>query len=193
LDFGKNEQDHFIHKGVKSMHQKYRNGLLLASLFIFTILTGNVQAQTTIPADFGAKGALQDSSITLEDALVYAIQDEYLAQARYDAVISKFGSIRPFTNIKTSEQRHITALLSLFQKYNVKIPANNAKQYVSAPDTLKDAFTQGVQGEIENIAMYDKFVTIPSLPQDLKMVFTQLGAASKNHLRAFRRGANRDQ
>lgn len=175
------------------MLQKYRNVLFLASLIIFTILTGNVQAQTTIPADFGAKGALQDSSITLEEALVYAIQDEYLAQARYDAVISKFGSIRPFSNIKASEQRHITALLSLFQKYNVKIPPNNAKQYVSGPDTLKDAFTQGVQGEIENIAMYDKFVAIPSLPQDVKMVFTQLGAASKNHLRAFRRGANRDQ
>lgn len=175
------------------MHQKYRNGLLLASLFILTILTGNVQAQTTIPTDFGAKGALRDSSITLEDALVYAIQDEYLAQARYDAVISKFGSIRPFTNIKVSEQRHITALLSLFQKYNVKIPANTAKQYVSAPDTLKAAFTEGVQGELENIAMYDKFVAIPSLPQDVKMVFTQFGAASKNHLRAFRRGVNRNQ
>jgi hypothetical protein len=175
------------------MHHKYRNGLLLASLFIFTFLTGNVQAQTPIPTDFGAKGALQDSSITLEEALVYAIQDEYLAQARYDAVISKFGSIRPFTNIKASEQRHITALLSLFQKYNVKIPANTAKQYVSAPDTLKEAFQQGVEGEIENIAMYDKFVAIPSLPQDVKMVFTQLGTASKNHLQAFRRGANRNQ
>lgn len=183
----------FTLKGANNMNQKFPIVLLVAGLIMFSVLTGNVQAQTTVPADFGAKGALQDSSITLEEALVYAIQDEYLAQARYDAVISKFGSIRPFSNIKASEQRHITALLGLFQKHDVKIPANTANQYVSAPNTLKEAFQQGVDGEIENIAMYEKLATIPSLPQDAKMVFTQLGDASKNHLRAFRRGLSQEQ
>ncbi len=164
-------------------------------LFCFVLLAGMAgatQAQTQPPANFGAKGALQDSSITLDEALVYAIQDEYLAQARYDAVIGKFGSIRPFINIKAAEQQHINALLALFQKYNKQIPENNAKQFVSAPETLKDAFNQGVQGEIDNIAMYDKLKTIPGLPEDAKTVFTQLGNASKNHLRAFQRGAGRN-
>lgn len=174
------------------MIQKYSIGLFLMGLILFSLLSGNVQAQTIVPADFGAKGALQDTSITIEEALVYAIQDEYLAQARYDGTISKFGSIRPFSNIKAAEQRHITALLSLFQKYNVKIPSNTAKQYVPAPASLKEAFQQGVDGEIENIAMYEKLAAIPALPQDVKMVFTQLGNASKNHLQAFRRGLSRE-
>jgi len=174
------------------MIQKYSIGLLFMGLIMFSLFSGNVQAQTAVPADFGAKGALQDTSITMEEALVYAIQDEYLAQSRYDSIISEFGSIRPFSNIKAAEQRHITALLSLFQKYNVKIPANTAKQYVSAPATLKEAFQHGVDGEIANIAMYDKLAAIPALPQDVKMVFTQLGNASKNHLQAFRRGLSRE-
>ncbi|WLR57432.1 DUF2202 domain-containing protein [Mesobacillus subterraneus] len=165
----------------------------VAACFFFLIsFSGAVQAQTELPADFGAKGALKDSSITFDEALIYAIQDEYLAQARYDAVIGKFGNIRPFNNIMAAEQQHISALVSLFQKYDKQIPEDNAKQYVSAPGTLKEAFNQGVQGEIDNIAMYDKLKTIPSLPEDAQMVFTQLGNASKNHLRAFQRGAVRN-
>jgi hypothetical protein len=165
-------------------------------LFIFTawiFFTGAyVSAQTTVPADFGAKGALQDSAITLEKALVYAIQDEYFAQAKYDAVISKFGSIRPFTKIKASEQQHISALLVLFQRYNIKVPENTAAQYVTVPATLKEAFQQGVDGEVENIAMYEKLAAIPNLQQDAKVVFSNLGSASQNHLRAFRQGLGRN-
>jgi hypothetical protein len=164
-------------------------------LFTFTILTLftsiNVYAQTPVPANFGAKGALSDSSITLEEALIYAIQDEYLAQARYDSVINKFGSIRPFSNIKASEKVHILALLNLFQKYNIKIPQDTAEQYVTAPASLKEAFQQGVDGEVDNIAMYEKLTAIPNLPQDAKNVFANLGNASKNHLLAFRRGLSR--
>ncbi|MBT2663139.1 DUF2202 domain-containing protein [Bacillus sp. ISL-45] len=163
-----------------------------ACLFLFISFSGAVHALTEVPADFGAKGALQDTSVTMDEALVYAIQDEYLAQARYDAVIGKYGSIRPFRNIKAAEQQHISALVTLFQKYNKQIPEDNAKQYASVPGTLKEAFNEGVQGEIDNIAMYDKLKTIPSLPEDVKAVFTQLGNASKNHLRAFQRGAGRN-
>ncbi|WNF24740.1 DUF2202 domain-containing protein [Mesobacillus jeotgali] len=165
---------------------------VVAFMFLFISFSGPAQAQTELPADFGAKGALKDNSITFDEALVYAIQDEYLAQARYDAVIGKFGNIRPFSNIKAAEQQHISALVALFQKYNKPIPEDNAKQYVTAPGTLKEAFNDGVQAEIDNIAMYDKLKTIPALPEDAKMVFTQLGNASKNHLRAFQRGAGRN-
>ncbi|MEW8985684.1 MAG: DUF2202 domain-containing protein [Bacillus sp. (in: firmicutes)] len=152
---------------------------VVAFMFLFISFSGPAQAQTELPADFGAKGALKDNSITFDEALVYAIQDEYLAQARYDAVIGKFGNIRPFSNIKAAEQQHISALVALFQKYNKPIPEDNAKQYVTAPGTLKEAFNDGVQAEIDNIAMYDKLKNIPNLPEDAKMVFTQLGNASK--------------
>lgn len=150
-------------------------------------------AETELPQDYGAKGALQDSSITLEEALTYAIQDEYLAQARYDTIIAKFGSIRPFTQIKTAEQRHISALLSLFKKYNIKVPEDNAKQYTKEPGSLKEAFQAGVEGEVDNIAMYNKLASLSGLPQDVKVVMKQLGDASQNHLTAFRRGLSQHQ
>lgn len=165
--------------------------LLLTFTVLFLFTSSLVFAAPAVPADFGAKGALQDSSITLEEALVYAIQDEYLAQARYDAIINKFGSIRPFNNIKSAEQQHILTLVSLFQKYNIKIPQDTAAQYVTAPATLKEAFQQGVDGEVDNIAMYEKLAGTPDLPPDVKNVFANLGNASKNHLRAFRRGLGR--
>ncbi|TDL61335.1 DUF2202 domain-containing protein [Rhodococcus qingshengii] len=146
-----------------------------------------------LPQNYGAKGALQDSSITLEEALIYAIQDEYLAQARYDTIIAKFGSIRPFTQIKSAEQRHISALLSLFERYNIKVPEDNAKQYTKEPGSLKEAFQASVEGEVDNIAMYNKLVSISGLPQDIKVVMKQLGNASQNHLAAFKRGLSQYQ
>lgn len=175
------------------MNQMSRIVLFFASFFLLSFFSQSGYAQTLPPGNYGAKGALQDSSITTEDALVYAIQDEYLAQARYDAVINKFGAIRPFSKIKFAEQRHIAALLSLFQKYNVQIPKDTAKEYVSAPSSLKDAFQQGVDSEVDNIAMYEKLTNISDLPKAVRSVMKQLGDASKNHLIAFRRGLGRTE
>lgn len=165
---------------------------IVALLFI-VFLSSEVSAETEVPQDYGAKGALQDPSITLEEALTYAIQDEYLAQARYDTIIAKFGSIRPFTQIKSAEQRHISALLTLFKKYNVKVPEDNSKQYTKEPGSLKEAFQAGVEGEVDNIAMYNKLTSISALPQDVKAVMKQLGDASQNHLAAFKRGLSKSK
>ncbi len=153
--------------------------------FNFSFLNAKAEA---LPEDYGAKGALQDTSITLKEALTYAIQDEYLAQARYDAIIKEFGDIRPFSQIKIAEQRHITALLPLFTRYNITVPENNASQYTTTPKTLKEAFEAGVQGEVDNIAMYEKLADLSDLPQDVQTVMTRLGDASKNHLAAFKKG-----
>lgn len=173
------------------MKISYVGKMFLVVVAFMMLLTSNSLAQTAPPASYGAKGALQDTSITLGEALTYAIQDEYLAQARYDAIIGKFGAIRPFTQIKAAEQRHIQALLPLFQRYNIALPANTASQYTQAPATLKEAFQAGVQAEIDNIAMYEKFVAIPGLPQDVKTVFSNVGGASRNHLAAFQAGLSR--
>ncbi|WP_318247303.1 DUF2202 domain-containing protein [Halobacillus litoralis] len=139
---------------------------------------------------FGAKGALNDDSLTFPKALTYAMQDEYLAQARYDDILNTFGSIRTFEQIKQAELRHINALTVLFQRYQIPLPENDAANYVTTPTTVKEAYSQGVQGEIDNIAMYEKFLTY-ELPSDARIVFTQLRNASLNHLAAFERGASR--
>jgi hypothetical protein len=175
------------------MGRKITNSIKIVVLLFMVFTISKVSAETQVPQNYGAKGALQDSSITLEKALTYAIQDEYLAQARYDSVIAKFGSIQPFIQIKSAEQRHISALLTLFKKYNVKVPENNAKQYTKEPGSLKEAFQAGVEGEVDNIAMYNKLATIPALPQDVKAVMKQLGDASQNHLAAFKRDLSQNQ
>jgi hypothetical protein len=159
-------------------------------IFNFSYLDAKAEA---LPENYGAKGALQDTSITLKEALTYAIQDEYLAQARYDAIIKEYGEIRPFSQIKMAEQRHISALLPLFTRYNISVPENNATQYTTTPKTLKEAFEAGVQGEIDNIAMYQKLADLPDLPQDVRTVMVRLGDASKNHLSAFKKGLSQYQ
>ncbi len=171
-----------------------KKGIIIAIIsFIFLNFSQiDVKAEAP-PEDYGAKGALQDSSISLQEALTYAIQDEYLAQARYDAIMKEFGEIRPFSQIKIAEQRHITALLPLFTRYNISVPEDNASQYTTTPKTLKEAFEAGVQGEIDNIAMYQKLADLPDLPQDVRTVMVRLGDASKNHLAAFKKGLSQYQ
>lgn len=141
--------------------------------------------------NYGAKGALNASTLTLPQMLTYALQDEFLAQARYNNILSTFGNIRTFAQIKEAELRHIQALLPLFERYQVALPADVSQSFVSTPASIKAAFAKGVQGEIDNIAMYNKFLNY-TLPADVQTVFTQLRNASLNHLAAFERGLARD-
>ena len=140
--------------------------------------------------NYGAKGALNATALTLEQMLIYAMQDEYLAQARYDDILQTFGYVRTFARIKEAELRHIDALSILFDRYQIPIPNDISNQFVTTPETIKDAFAAGVSGEIDNIAMYEKFLSY-DIPQDMRMVFTQLRNASRNHLTAFERGLER--
>jgi hypothetical protein len=124
---------------------------------------------------------------TLEEMLVYAIEDEYKAYAEYEKIIDIYGDPRPFTNIIKAEQTHIEALEPLFEKYNFDLPENNAKEEVIVPNDLQEAMDIGVQAEIDNIAMYEKFLS-QELPQDIEDTFNYLMNASENHLSAFQRG-----
>jgi hypothetical protein len=142
-------------------------------------------------ADFGAGGASTDTDLTLEDMLTYAIQDEYLAKAEYEAILAEFDVTRPFTNILKAEIQHISALVPLFNTYSFILPADTAKDHVILPDTLQEIYSIGVEAEIANIAMYEKFLAQPNLPEDVKTVFTALMNASENHLAAFERAGDR--
>ncbi|MFD2639503.1 ferritin-like domain-containing protein [Piscibacillus salipiscarius] len=141
-------------------------------------------------SNYGAKGALTDSALDLNKMLTYALEDEYLAQSRYQVVLQEFGAVRPFTQIQQAEVRHINALLPLFNRYQIPIPEDDSLQYITVPISLEEAFNEGVEGEIDNISMYNRFLNL-DLPNDVRRVFTQLRNASLNHLEAFRRGAMR--
>ncbi len=128
----------------------------------------------------------------LQKALVEALQDEYKARGTYRLVISKFGEIRPFINIIESEERHIQALLSLFDRYEIPVPADNWADRITAPASVSQACQIGVQSEIENGQMYQRLLALTSDYPDVQRVFLNLQRASQeNHLPAFQRCAER--
>lgn len=120
--------------------------------------------------------------------LTRALDDEYKAQATYDAVISTFGDIRPFIMIVRAEEQHIAALKSIFDKYGISIPENPYVN-VSVPETIQQACQTGVDAEIENVRLYkEDLLPVVSDYPDITTVFTNLMRASEEkHLPAFER------
>lgn len=148
----------------------------------------SVEASKTIA--FGASGAKEDNDLTKEKMLTYAIEDEFLARAEYEVIMSKYGDQKPFSNIIKAEEKHISDLKELFSKYNIPIPEDKAKDYTAVPESLNEAYKAGVKAEIDNIDMYEKFLK-QDIPQDIKDTFTALRDASKNHLNAFEKNSNK--
>ncbi len=127
----------------------------------------------------------------LEQALRIGLYDEWHALAVYEAVIRRYGPIRPFSNIVRSEAAHARALAGLMARYGFAPPVNDWAQKVALPDTLEGCCAEGVADEIENVAMYDDFLSYP-MPADAVAVFTELKAASgTRHLPAFQRALAR--
>lgn len=126
-----------------------------------------------------------DQTYSLEEMLTYAIQDEYLAQAEYDAIIATYGDLRPFINVVVAEQTHIDLLTALFTTYGIEIPANTAVDSVIVPESITASFATAVDAETANIAMYQAFLSQTDLPDDVRSTFEYLVAASQTHLNAF--------
>lgn len=153
------------------------------SLFVIIVLSF-----TMLAVDYGAGAVDENETYTLEEILTFAIEDEYLAQARYSAVINEFGELKPFTNIVSAESFHIEALKPLFLKYGFVIPEDKASAFITVPDTVAAAVKEGIMGEQENMRMYSIFLK-SEIPLDVKAVFSALQTASENHLRAFKHAA----
>jgi soluble lytic murein transglycosylase-like protein len=124
-------------------------------------------------------------------ALATALDDEYKSHETYRRVIADFGPVRPFINIVEAEARHIAALLALFKTYAVAPPANRWAGRAPRFADVHAACVAGVQGEIENVALYDRLLPATQRP-DLLQVFHALRSASQDrHLPAFQRCAQR--
>jgi hypothetical protein len=157
----------------------------MKKLVLLTILAAVVLVPTASAATVmsGAKAALADKDLTLADMLTYALQDERIARTEYRVILDTFGSSRPFSNIIKAEESHIGYLLDLFADHKLAVPADDTAK-PAAPKDWASAIEAGRQAEIDNIAMYDRFLAL-NLPADVRQVFEQLKAASQNHLRAF--------
>jgi hypothetical protein len=123
--------------------------------------------------------------------LALALDDEYQAHAIYTQVIADFGDVRPFSNIVEAEARHIEALVTLFQRYEVPIPADTWPGRAPRYESLHDACEAGVVAEIENGKLYDR-LRAGTRRSDILAVYRNLQEASQErHLEAFRRCVDR--
>jgi hypothetical protein len=120
-------------------------------------------------------------------AILDALADERKAEAYYQAVIDRFGEVKPFSNVIAAERRHAEAIEKLCTKYDVAIPAASTEKVADVPETVKDACAAAVEAEKRNIALYDDL--LPKLTEpDVRQTFERLQTASKDHhLPAFTR------
>lgn len=124
-------------------------------------------------------------------ALKDALDDEYKSYATYAQVIADIGPVRPFINIIEAEARHFSALLALFTAYGVTPPKDrwrgNAPRFASLPA----ACVAAVQGEIDNVAIYDRVLNSTNRTDILRVYSAVREASLDRHLPAFRRCAER--
>ena len=126
------------------------------------------------------------------DALAVALEDEYRAEAMYEAVMAAHGEVRPFSNIIQAERRHSERVREEMTRLNIEFSDTNPfLGKIAAPATLLEACQQGVDAEIENIALYDEILPTIAYGQ-VKSTLTDLQWASRErHLPAFQRCVDR--
>ena len=151
------------------------------SVVVMSLISSSVFAGSS---DYGAAGAADDGSYTLEAMLEYALEDEYLAHAEYELIINELDATRPFTNIIKAEETHIKLVEGLYSDYEIELPDVDPSLYVALPDSIEAALATGVEAEIANIAMYETFLN-QELPDDVRAAFEALKSASESHLAAF--------
>ncbi len=178
-----------IFKGVSKM--KNITNLLVFGVILVSLSFACQTKGTHIPYGTTAAAKVSDEELTLSKMLIFALQDEYLARGEYRKIIEEFGNRRPFSNIVRAEGKHVSMLLPLFKKYKVQIPADRGMELAILPATYSETFQIGVDAEIANIAMYERFLK-KDLPIDVRGAFNRLLSGSKRHLIAFKRQVKRN-
>jgi len=124
-------------------------------------------------------------------ALHEALDDEYHAWSTYDQVLTDFGEVRPFSNIREAEARHIEALTNLFACYEIPVPENLWPGKVERYTSLQEACEAGVAAEIANGEMYERLLAATQRPDVLTVFHNLQEASQQRHLPAFQRCAQR--
>lgn len=135
-----------------------------------------------------------------KNSLIYMREEEKLARDVYQTLNTKWNT-NVFSNISSSEQTHMDAILILLKKYNITDPVGTNGIGVFTNQTLQGLYTQLVaQGNASLLAAYKTGATIEDLDifdlktaltkvdnQDIKLVYDNLAKGSRNHMRAFNR------
>jgi hypothetical protein len=151
----------------------------------------NLQAQiTSLPNE-----PLNSTELT---SLSVMREEEKLARDVYITLYNKWG-VNIFTNISSSEQTHMDAILMLLNKYKLKDPVGSNAVGVFTNTTLQTLYNQLVaQGNtsvleaykvgatIEDLDIFDLKTALISIDnQDIRLVYDMLTKGSRNHMRSF--------
>lgn len=139
--------------------------------------------------DAACTGPVGPDPTDIDAILVSALQEEYRAQYLYRSVLEDFPGAMPFAVIAEAEAQHVAALLGLFvRREKTPPPSATSAADFSPYASLPAACAAGVAAEAADAAFYTPYLQRQDLPQDVRMVFTNLQRASlENHLPAFER------
>jgi hypothetical protein len=147
--------------------------------------------QAILPAThYGSSAALNDPDLTLEEMLLYALENEYLTKYEYKMTVEQFGDIRPFKNLTKAEDRHIGWLLPLFEQYKIEVQPDASQNFLKTPLNLKESLNTGIISAKATIMMYERFLSQP-LPDDVHDVFKRLLNVSASPLKALQNNLSR--
>ncbi len=123
-----------------------------------------------------------------------ALADERLALATYWAITERFGPVRPFINIAKAEQRHIGALLNIYADHDIGLPEDETSLDPALENAdLLDLCKLGVEGEIENVRLYDERLlpAVSAYPRIQSVLKNLRDASELRHKPAFERCVRR--
>ncbi len=177
-----------------------KKAVLIFSIFLFAGLTYSSCSKEEEKVGNGS-GTDPNPSIELsieeKDCLIYLREEEKLARDVYLYSFDLYG-MKIFSNISSSEQRHMDEVLVLLESYDLEDPAtdvrgefNNAdlqKLYndltAQSDKSLLDALIVGAT--IEDLDIFDLNSCLANIDKaDIQMVFEHLRCGSRNHMRAY--------
>ena len=110
-----------------------------------------------------------------------------IVEISVDLILNLVGTSEPSIDCSVKLLHQRAALANQFDAINgIDIPKDDSSEYVKLPNSIDEAYRLGVEAEIENIAMYERFLQ-QELTVDARRAFEALKNASENHLRAFRK------
>lgn len=196
---------------MKNQFKSTVSAILLAAIFVatYSCKKDDAPASSSDEIDYGIVNVtilqVQVNNLPNEvvsdaesTSITFVREEEKLARDVYIAMINKWGS-KIFTNISTSEQTHMDAILMLLNKYNITDPVGSNPVGIFNNATLQNLYNQLLaDGKISPLNAYKVGATIEDLDifdltnalkeidnQDIQLVYSMLIKGSRNHLRSF--------
>ncbi len=186
--------------------------LLLLTVIALFITTSCSKGNDTVIADDTAALSLDIAAIQAQinglpaeplseaekNSLLFMREEEKLARDVYKAMFTKWNTTI-FSNIASSEQTHMDAILMLLNKYELADPVAANGPGIFTNQVLQNLYNQLIiQGNLSIAAAYKVGASIEELDisdlttalvsvdnQDIIMVYNNLTKGSRNHLRSF--------